>query len=149
MKVNTLDNSNIELGNFISSKHETDDCKLALYYGLAKIVVKFNKINKRIDLKSIDGIKIINEIVYGINELSPIDVDLVKANIEKILTFEKYIVNDTSIAFNGNSFLEDLGVYEIFGENLINIVNNNIETIRILNFRILDSEFYKTLASKI
>lgn len=126
--VDYTDESNISLGKFIASKNNVDE-KNVLYFAIAYAV--FNTIEQNVVDKNIvnklhpNFLSTIRKTLNGVNELSPIDVDVVKNYIIKFADqYNSKISRDFLAITNVYSIFN---IDSIFGFALLDLVNNHID----------------------
>lgn len=120
--------SNINLGKLIASKNNADE-KSVVYFGIAYAV--FNVIESNIADKSIIAnnqpsfLNIIRRVLNDINELSPIDTDVVRNYILKFAEYYNAKISRDFLA--ATNIYSIFNIDAIFGFGLLDLVNKNLE----------------------
>ncbi len=126
--VDYTDASNISLGKFIASKNNVDE-KNVMYFAIAYAI--FNTIEQNVADKNIinklhpNFLSIIRKTLNGVNELSPIDVDVVRNYILKFADIYNSKISRDFLAIN--NIYSIFNIDSIFGFVLLDLVNKNID----------------------
>ncbi len=126
--VDYTDESNISLGKFIASKNNVDE-KNVMYFAIAYAI--FNTIEQNVVDKNIinklhpNFLSTIRKTLNGVNELSPIDVDVVRNYILKFADIYNSKISRDFLAIN--NIYSIFNIDSIFGFVLLDLVNKNID----------------------
>ncbi len=126
--VDYTDASNISLGKFIASKNNVDE-KNVMYFAIAYAI--FNAIEQNVADKNIinklhpNFLSIIRKTLNEVNELSPIDIDVVRNYILKFADIYNSKISRDFLAIN--NIYSIFNIDSIFGFSLLDLVNKNID----------------------